>query len=152
MYPQSIIDRFWSKVDIGFPDQCWEWQASRREKGYGQLWDGKFNWRSHRFVYTLEHGTIPDGMFVLHKCDNPACCNPRHLYLGTAQDNSTDMKRRNPNHKRNVTRAHRDASPLNWSIVKDIRSSDLSPRVLSEKYGVSTDCIYGVLANKSWAD
>ena len=95
---QGITDkqasRFWSKVKRGAPDECWEWQASRKPKGYGQLFINYHSAHAHRMAYQLTYGAIPDGMFVCHACDNPPCCNPAHLWLGTHRDNSADMVRK----------------------------------------------------------
>ena len=65
---------------------CWEWQGSRLPSGYGRLGHRYV----HRAMYEVSHGPIPDGLFVLHACDNPPCCNPDHLRVGTAKDNSRD--------------------------------------------------------------
>lgn len=92
---QTLHDRFWSKVKRAAPSECWEWQASRHKKGYGQF--GFYprpaksrTIRAHRACWLLVHGAIPDGVSVLHHCDNPACVNPAHLYLGSNDDNVRD--------------------------------------------------------------
>lgn len=89
---QTVWGRFWSKVDVKSPDECWEWKRSRFPLGYGQykLIAGETPWKASRvaWLFTNEH---PGKMHVLHKCDNPPCCNPYHLFLGTHQDNMTDM-------------------------------------------------------------
>ena len=83
--------RFWSKVDMRGPDECWEWQASRNSNGYG-----KFKIASYQLVTASRVALIgtrqdePDGLHVLHRCDNPPCCNPHHLYFGTVQQNIED--------------------------------------------------------------
>lgn len=70
---------------------CIEWQGYRNKAGYGMLTIDGDRVYAHRVSYERYHGKIPDGMYVLHKCDNPSCCNIDHLFLGTAQDNMTDM-------------------------------------------------------------
>jgi hypothetical protein len=90
---RTVEERFWSKVAIGSPGECWEWQRSRRGGGYGQfrVSVGQSPQRSSRVAWTLACGPIPDGLWVLHRCDNPPCCNPAHLFLGSAIDNHWDM-------------------------------------------------------------
>lgn len=92
----SHEDRFWSKVaKTESQDDCWEWTAGCQKSGYGQ-----FSIRTgekisaHRMAWILTNGDIPDGLCVLHSCDNPPCCNPRHLFTGTQGDNIHDMIRK----------------------------------------------------------
>jgi hypothetical protein len=70
---------------------CWEWNRSTDHKGYGKVrFDGKMR-MAHRVAYTLIHGSIPEGMLICHACDNKLCCNPKHLFPGTAADNARDF-------------------------------------------------------------
>lgn len=87
----SLLDeRFWNKVEKT-DGGCWEWQGYKNYDGYGCFkLEGKVK-HSHRLAYEELVGTIPEGLYVLHHCDNPSCVNPNHLFLGTNQDNMTDM-------------------------------------------------------------
>jgi hypothetical protein len=96
---RSLEERFWDKVEV--PDGsklpynrdgcCWNWTAAKT-KGYGQVGDGNGKvLYAHRVSWELVYGPIKDGMWVLHKCDNPSCVNPMHLFLGSHDDNMRDM-------------------------------------------------------------
>jgi len=102
--PETIHARFWGSVDKNGPypqhvpelNNCWVWTASKTQKinGYGVInFRGK-RWTSSRVSWILHNGEIPPGMCVLHKCDNPACVNPDHLFVGTYLDNVKDMMRK----------------------------------------------------------
>ena len=91
-YTPKTIDRFWSKVDCS--GDCWLWKHSTFHNGYGQFKVQERNLRAHRVAWEITHGGIPDGLFVLHSCDNPRCCNPAHLRLGTHRENMADMQRK----------------------------------------------------------
>jgi HNH endonuclease len=88
----TIEERFWAKVAIAGPDECWLWTGGATRRGYGAfaIRHGKMVIAS-RFAWELVRGPIPPGLCVLHRCDNPPCCNPTHLWLGTKRDNSRDM-------------------------------------------------------------
>src|SRR3990167_8700408 len=83
----SIEQRFWGKVRK--TPGCWLWTA-KLLKGYGRLWVAGHSERAHRVAWLLHYGQIDAGLLVLHKCDNPCCVNPKHLFLGTASDNILD--------------------------------------------------------------
>ena len=95
---------------------CWEWNRYKDVNGYGQInWWGEL-WVSHRWAYFITHGDFPRKLFVLHKCDNPGCCNPDHLFLGTQRDNIQDALSKGrfnlPSLKRNEGQKHRWSDPV----------------------------------------
>lgn len=154
------MDRFWNKVTIGEPNECWEWQASLDTGGYGRFGIRGFckssTWeRAHRVSWSLTHGGIEDGMWVLHHCDNRKCVNPDHLYLGDVKDNSRDMvvrgRARGPvgeaNHHNKLTaeqvaeiRAAAPEGKFSWGQRK----------ALAERYGVTGMTIFHIATGRTW--
>lgn len=85
---EPLNRRFWSRVRI--TPGCWDWLGPVTADGYGRLFGVDKEARAHRLSFEMHVGPIPEGLFVLHKCDNPPCCNPDHLFLGTTLDNARD--------------------------------------------------------------
>src|SRR3990167_5547725 len=87
----SLEFRFWKKVEK--TSNCWRWTGGKNNMGYGRIRKGfqASHLLAHRVSWDIHNGSIPSGMLVLHKCDNPECTNPKHLFLGTFSDNSRDM-------------------------------------------------------------
>lgn len=145
----SLEDAFWKHVDIGDAEVCWLWLKKVSNPGYGQINYRNQRYLAHRVCFELHFGPIPAGLHVLHKCDNRACVNPRHLFLGTNNDNIADMmsKRRNTHGE-----CHPDAK-LNATDVIRIREmwhAGTSTRALASLYGVSQGAIYQLCNRKTW--
>ena len=89
-----FIERFWSRIAVGAPDQCWEYQLKLNQDGYGRICvrGSTRAVMAHRMAYYLEHGVpLDSGHEIMHTCDNRACCNPAHLTVGTHLENMQDM-------------------------------------------------------------
>lgn len=100
-------ERFWQRVDMG--GACWRWMGARLPAGYGRLSFQRRSMYAHRVAYLLTYGVIPEGLCVLHRCDNPPCVRPDHLFLGTQTDNARDRERKNRGGWRNHQRKPRPA-------------------------------------------
>ena len=149
---KEIHERFTEKVDKT-ENGCWDWKGSTDRGGYGQIRrkvNGKWTmYKAHRYAYEHFVGPIGEGLSVCHRCDNPACVNPEHLFLGTAKDNAQDkvMKGRQPIVR---NRAHKW---LDEDTVKAIRQdyvSGMRQIELVNKYGHSRTQICRVVNNQIW--
>ena len=129
-----LAERFWSRVKRGRPDECWEWQRASSSSGYGQLLvDGRQE-LVHRLSWALRNGPVPDGMCVLHHCDNKICVNPDHLFIGTHQDNTDDYLKKNGGRKHPKHPKH----PLTKNRLASYRrKAALTQQALSELSGIS---------------
>jgi hypothetical protein len=140
------------KADQG----CWEWFGHKHNYGYGQfrLKSRKYMY-AHRASWIIHFGEIPKGMHVLHKCDNPVCSNPDHLFLGTAKDNMLDAikKRRHPTMGKSGEENH--MSKLTKEQVLGIRkmvSSGFKHKPVAEKYGISVSHVSTIVQHTCWRE
>lgn len=145
----SVSERFWAKVSLGLPDDCWEWCASTNRRGYGRFMLAGKSRGAHRVAYFLSHGDLSK-KFVLHRCDNPPCCNPAHLFLGTAQDNMDDMMKKGRHRPVALGGEDHPSAKLDWQTVEFIRSCDIPTTELARQYGVSYHTIYAVRSGANW--
>ena len=144
--------RFWRYVNK--TDGCWVWIGGRRNGRYGDFAVGHPNKHmlAHRFSWTLHNGPVPTGLHVLHKCDNPPCVNPDHLFLGTAADNARDKVSKGRQSRVQGERHHN--AKLCVSKVQDIRrecATGTTQREAAKKYGVSQRLVYMVVHKQIWS-
>lgn len=147
----SLADqrRFLSKIKRG-PD-CWEWRAARRPGGYGAFQVRGRTVKAHRIAYDMLKGPVPASMDVCHTCDNPPCCNPEHLFLGTHADNMADCKSKGRTQKgRGETHSR---VKLTENDVRQIRLLYGRVRVkdLASKFNVKASTICNIQSRRLWA-
>lgn len=152
----SEEERFWYNVDISDDESvCWEWHNLAGTGRYGSTKFRKKETPTHRIAYMLHYKTdIPEGLYVCHHCDNPPCCNPYHLFLGTHQDNIDDRERKGRNkmpHSRGEEHGHHK---LTENDVKKIRSlyvpGKFGYRNLSKIFDVTPGQIRNVIKGNAW--
>jgi hypothetical protein len=142
-------DIFWSNLNKLGDKDCWIYTKCISTAGYGRIQIKRKFIAAHRFSYQLHFGEIPDGMFVCHHCDNPPCCNPSHLFLGTCADNNNDMASKYRNDK---GEDHWN-NKLNERQVLEIRSLIKNGHpisVIAKKYGVHVNTVYDIRNNRIW--
>jgi hypothetical protein len=133
------------------PLGCWEWMGCRVHNGYGQVRIGGKNMLAHRAMYEKEHGPIPDGLWVLHKCDNRPCINPDHLFLGTRQDNVNDMLQKGRMPRLDGERAPRRRLTAEQvsDIISRCRSGETQASV-AEKHAVHPAHVSRIVNRRRW--
>jgi len=145
------VSRFWSKVDKSEgPDACWVRQASADKDGYGYIrFNGKHSQKAHRVAWQITSGSIPRGMHVLHYCDNPCCVNPKHLFLGTNDDNMRDMVSKG-RQSRGRSHCHAKLSERHVREIRRLSDKGVSHRVMAEKFSVTRACIGKAVRGETW--
>jgi hypothetical protein len=145
---RSVTDseRFWRRVDRS--GACWLWLGSRHRQGHGYAsLNGRVQY-AHRVSWQLTHGPIPEGHVVCHKCDNPPCVNPDHLFVGTQGDNVRDARAKG----RMTTETMRSAklSTENVLTVRDMLASGTTQSAVAAAMGVTRSCIGLIAQGRRW--
>lgn len=142
--------RFWGHVNKSVPSGCWLWTSAVNQSGYGAFCIVKGAHIAHRIAYTLANGPIPDGLYVLHKCDVKLCVNPEHLFIGTQDDN---MKDRSAKGRAPIGEGNK-LSKLKSEQVLEIRrlhaSKELGPNAIASRFGVSPANVQYIVTRKTW--
>jgi len=166
MSPRNTPENFWSKVACGGDDDCWEWQGARTSGGYGNLsWHGQ-HIQAHRLAYALTYGgiTLETGFrqlgqakkyrrFVLHKCDNRLCCNPKHLFLGSMRANLLDAYSKGRKSQPRSEHANAKLTPEQVRAIRDVyNSGGVRQAALAAQYGVSQRTISLIVRRETYKD
>lgn len=150
----TLTERFWARVDQS--GDCWVWTRARSAAGYGQMSvDGRVEY-AHRIAWRLTEGLIPPGFHVLHRCDNPPCVRPVHLFLGTNNDNVADMvqKRRNRVPHPSAGGSSNHQAKLDLDTVEVIRrlyaAGDATEEKLAARFAVHQTTIGRIVRGVTW--
>lgn len=148
----TLEERFWRKVDKG--EECWLWTGNKRPNGYGAIQEGGKGTRTlsaHRLSFEMHSGPIPDGMVVMHTCDNPTCVNPAHLELGTYQDNMDDMWAKGRGRPAINRGESSGKAKLTEELVRYIRANpERGHKDLADELGLKPNTVRGVRIGRTW--
>lgn len=145
----SFSQRFWSQVSIPGRSECWVWNGSKSNKGYGTIRYGGRRVGAHRYAYTWKNGPAGD-LFVCHRCDNRSCVNPEHFFLGTNSDNMRDKVSKSRQGKGEGIGASKLTEDLVRQIRREYSGGGVTLRHLGEKHGVHFATVSHIITRKSW--
>jgi hypothetical protein len=148
---QSVLKKFEDKFTRRGQRSCWPWHATRTAKGYGRVNIQRTYFLAHRVAYVLYKGPIPDGVgfhgtCLLHRCDNPECVNPNHMFFGTVEENNNDMARKN----RSAYGVRANTAKLDDEKVRAIRTSSATVASIARMYGVGWSCVHKIRERETW--
>jgi hypothetical protein len=147
---KTLMERFMEKVSEEPTSGCWFWLGALDPGGYGTMSIKRRPMRAHRLAWTLYRGEIPTGIMVCHHCDTRDCVNPNHLFLGTAQDNAEDMKKKGRSRSGERNRAAR----LTWQQVREMRrlleEGRLREREVATLCAISIGTVNAIKLKKTW--
>jgi hypothetical protein len=144
---KPLAERFWAKVKRG--NACWIWKAYRNANGYGTIGQGGRqapHLLAHRVSWMIHFGPIPEKLAVLHKCDNPACVKPSHLFLGTHDDNMKDAAVKG----RTAKGEGHGLSKLKKSAIFLIRSMECRQTEIADTFGITQSNVSRIRNNHTW--
>lgn len=145
LYDDSVLKRFWSKVDKRGDDECWPW-SQLEGRHYGTISIAGKPCRAHKVSWSIQNNApFPDGMNGCHKCDNPPCVNPHHIFPGTRRDNFIDC--RDKGRHAQVKLRHSQVAYIKLAL-----SRGLGLRHLARCYGVNLRTIQFVARGETWSD
>lgn len=148
--PVALETLFWDHVQRGGADECWLWEGATTPFGYGDIKSHQRRHNAHRVSYELHKGPIPQGMQVCHRCDNPRCCNPGHLWLGTAGDNCRDMVAKGRHVSPALKGSKNGRAILTDALVMEIRRDKRPGTQIAADLGLGITTVNSIRRGASW--
>lgn len=131
--PQNFFD--WVDQSDG-PDSCWPWLSGQNGKGYGCYYRNRKRCYAHRESFEIAKGPVPDGLYVLHRCDNRICCNPKHLFLGTHLENIADMVAKGRNAKGEKSGAAKFSDEIVAKVIAAYKPGEVTQQEVADRFGM----------------
>lgn len=157
---EVVLPKFWARVNKSAPNGCWEWTGAKERK-YGRFYlTSRIHLLAHRISWEIAHGEISDTLCVLHKCDNPSCINPDHLFLGTKGDNNRDRASkgrtaRSHQHLYSPKGERHPGHKMTEAAVRELRtlySNGASQSQLAEQFGIRQCTVSQIVLRRTWRD
>ena len=147
----SVLARFWSNVSVGTSGECWPWKASLDKNGYGKFSVKLISIPSHRMCAALSGIRFSQSDCICHRCDNPSCCNPHHLFCGSHKDNAVDRDRKH----RGCHGERHHGSVLTCDLVRSMRglertSRDRALKEFAGRFGLKYECVWRAATGRTW--
>lgn len=148
--------RFWAKVTVAGEDQCWLWAGATEMSGYGYMWivnnkSESLAVKAHRLSFYYQHGDAVDDVCVLHRCDNPPCVNPNHLFPGTRADNNRDRMNKGRNRQQGGSANSNARLDIEQVIeIKALVASGISQTKVGERFGIKQAQVSRIVRGVSW--
>jgi hypothetical protein len=151
---QSYEERFWARVRVCGPEECWPWLGRLNNNGYGSFWNGHRVVSAHAFAWVSRNGPMPaDKPWGLHHCDNPPCCNPSHIFPGTHADNVADMVMKGRGRGKVFRGEQHGMAKVDTRAVRSMRAAVSRGESLSSvarRYGLNRSTVDGICSGRLW--
>lgn len=148
---EERIKLFWNNINKKSPTECWEWQKGKNKDGYGQFKFMGRNQSTHRVAFFIEYGEFDKKLCVCHKCDNPTCCNPNHLFLATSAENTQDkvLKGR---HKVPCGEKNGQSKLFDKDIIKirNLYSRNMPQSIIAKLFNLHQSNVHHIVHRKTW--
>lgn len=153
---KTLHERFWEKVNIGGPDECWIWFGNKQPKGYGLITVKGRSLKAHRLSWEMANGSqVPHGEFVCHRCNTPSCVNPKHLYVASNNENQADSWKRGTRVGAHIG-CYGERSPshkLTEEKAKEIlalKKCGWKQKAIARHYGIHQSTVSDVVTGRCW--